>query len=111
MEQQPLRQKRAPRPKRQAKHIIPITPKDIQTLSKLDEISEKKIKTAIKAFDKAIQKILLGADEIHIKGLFSLTLTPSARKRITTRGKAFLVARKSFTKKQIRIKFRKFSNK
>jgi hypothetical protein len=81
------------------------------TISKFDKISENKIKTAIRAFDTAIQKILLNADEVHVKGLFSLTLTPGAKKRVMNRGKAFLLYRKSFSKKQLRIKFKKHRNK
>lgn len=62
------------------------------------KIPSKKVKRAILAFDKAVLDILSNADEIHLKGLFSLKMKPKVRKIVMERGKSFVFNRKQFAK-------------
>ena len=95
--------------------MIPIKPQSktilFDSVAKKTKVSKKKIKVVIDAFDKSIREILLNADEVALKGLFSFKMKPYVKKRVMERGKTFVVGRKQFTKSRMRKAAKKFRKK
>lgn len=70
-------------------------------------IGEDKVKTSVNAFERSVRQILLLANDVHLKGLFSITLRPNSRKRVMERGRSLLDGRRRFTKSHKRNYMRK----